>query len=151
MILIPLSSQMATNKVINDVQKLDSSGALGDGDSATQVRIIQVPAKCGAKTAMKHPFTAASNSRSESVTGLCKVIPSIQEHQHTSSGVPGPLTSHSSVMLIAKTATPGRVSIQFNSVLFIYRQITTHVISRHLNNIVQFKPIGVHFIVIIIQ
>ncbi|XP_075342286.1 transcription initiation factor TFIID subunit 4-like [Odontesthes bonariensis] len=104
---------MATNKVVKDAQKLDSSGALdGNGESATQVRIIQVPAKCGAKTAVNPPSTAASNSRSESVTGLCKVIPSIQEHQHTSSAVPGPLTSHSSVMLVAKTAaTPGRVSI----------------------------------------
>ena len=41
-------------------------------------------------------------------------------------------------------------SIQFNSVLFIQRQITTIVISRHLNNMVQFKPIGIQFIVIII-
>ena len=35
------------------------------------------------------------------------------------------------------------VYIQFNSVLFIQLQMTTNVISRHLNNIVQFKPIGV--------
>ena len=40
--------------------------------------------------------------------------------------------------------------IQFNSVLFIKRQITTIVISRHLNNTVQVKPIGIQFIVIII-
>jgi len=38
----------------------------------------------------------------------------------------------------------------FNSVLFILRQITTIVISRHLNNMVQFKPIGIQFIIIII-
>jgi len=36
-------------------------------------------------------------------------------------------------------------SIQFS--LFVLRQITRNVISRHLNNIVQFKPIGVQFIV----
>ena len=41
-------------------------------------------------------------------------------------------------------------SIQFNSALFIKRQITTIVISRHLNNMVQFKPIGIQFIIIII-
>ena len=41
--------------------------------------------------------------------------------------------------------------IQFNSVLFIYRQITTNVISRHLNDAVQVKLIGIQFIVIIIQ
>ena len=43
------------------------------------------------------------------------------------------------------------ISIQFSFIYSIYRQITTNVISRHLNNIVQFKPIGVQFIVIIIQ
>ena len=42
-------------------------------------------------------------------------------------------------------------AIKFNSVLFIQRQITTNVISSYLNNIVQFKPIGIQFIVIIIQ
>ena len=42
-------------------------------------------------------------------------------------------------------------SIQFSSVLFIQRQITTNVISRHFDDTVQFKPIRVQFIIIIIQ
>ena len=45
-------------------------------------------------------------------------------------------------------------SLRFNSIqfsLFIWHQITTNVISRHFSNTVQFKPIRVQFIVIIIQ
>ena len=48
-------------------------------------------------------------------------------------------TAHSSD---CSTFLSGCLQVQFNSVLFISRQITTIVISRHLNNKVQFKPIG---------
>ena len=44
-----------------------------------------------------------------------------------------------------------QICLHINSVLFIKHQITTNVISRILNNTVQFKPTGVQFVVIIIQ
>ena len=49
------------------------------------------------------------------------------------------------------TLIKGILHIQFNSVLFIKRQITINAISWHFNNAVQFKPTGVRFIVIIIH
>ncbi|XP_041862897.1 transcription initiation factor TFIID subunit 4-like isoform X2 [Melanotaenia boesemani] len=102
---------MITGKAINGDQKLDSCGAPVNGDPSVQVRIMQVPAKCGPITAVKPSPSAASNSsQSESVagTGPHKVISNIQGYQPASSSVPGPLTT-SSVMVFGKTTNPGGV------------------------------------------
>ena len=46
-------------------------------------------------------------------------------------------------LVFEKVQEPVHKSIKFNSVLFILCQITTNVISWHLSNTVQFKPIRV--------
>ncbi|XP_008276396.1 transcription initiation factor TFIID subunit 4-like [Stegastes partitus] len=99
---------MATNKVVIEGQKLESCGAAGDGDCSVQVRILQVPAKCGPICAVQPPPTAASTSEGDCVPP--KVIPSRQGYQPTSSSVgtgPGSHTSPPSIMVVAKAATPG--------------------------------------------
>lgn len=97
---------MATNKVIAEAQKLESCGAAGDADAPIQVKILQVPARCGPITAVQPPPTAAS------VSAPPKVIPNGQGQQPTTSTVtvPGLQTSSPSVMVIAKVATPGGVT-----------------------------------------
>lgn len=89
---------MATNKVVVEAQKLESCRARGEGDAPVHVKILQIPAKCG-------PLPAdISAPPKETLAGL--------GHQPVSSTVtaPGPRTSSPSVMVVAKVATPGRVS-----------------------------------------
>ncbi|GAA6226205.1 transcription initiation factor TFIID subunit 4-like [Lates japonicus] len=107
---------MATNKLVAEAQKLESCGAAGDGDSSVPVKTVLVPAKCGPGGAAQPPLTAAAVSKTDSVPGPPKVIPTGQSHQPTSStvtvtaAVPGPQTSSPSVMVVAKLATSGVVS-----------------------------------------
>uniref|UniRef100_UPI0037E92778 transcription initiation factor TFIID subunit 4-like n=1 Tax=Semicossyphus pulcher TaxID=241346 RepID=UPI0037E92778 len=103
---------MATNKVVMDTKKLESRGAAGDGDTPIQVKILQVPPKCGPITAIHRPPTAPGVSKGDTVSTPLKVIPTVQGHQHTSSTVtvPGLQTSTSPVMVIAKVATTRGVS-----------------------------------------
>ncbi|XP_059197169.1 transcription initiation factor TFIID subunit 4 [Centropristis striata] len=100
---------MATNKVVIEAQKLDSCRTAGrDGDPSVQVKVLQVPAKCGPFTVVPPPPTAAGDS----TFAPPKVIPAGHGHQPTPSPVSaqGGQTSSSSVMVLAKGATPGRVS-----------------------------------------
>ncbi|XP_051233767.1 transcription initiation factor TFIID subunit 4 [Dicentrarchus labrax] len=90
---------MATDKVVIETQKLEScAGAAGYGDASIQVKILQVPAKCG-------PIPAAGVSKGNSVSASPKVTPTSQAHQPTVKG-PGLQTSSPSLMVIAKVATP---------------------------------------------
>ncbi|GLD65339.1 transcription initiation factor TFIID subunit 4-like protein, partial [Lates japonicus] len=66
---------MATNKLVAEAQKLESCGAAGDGDSSVPVKTVLVPAKCGPGGAAQPPLTAAAVSKTDSVPGPPKVIP----------------------------------------------------------------------------
>ncbi|XP_054860930.1 transcription initiation factor TFIID subunit 4B [Amphiprion ocellaris] len=102
---------MATNKGVIEGQKLESCGAARDGDSSLQVRILQVPAKCGPVSAVQPPPSAAGISKGDCVPP--KVISSGQSYQPPSSSVctiPGSHTSPRSIMVVAKAATPAKVS-----------------------------------------
>ncbi|XP_070817946.1 transcription initiation factor TFIID subunit 4-like [Chaetodon trifascialis] len=94
---------MATDKVVLQAQKLESCGAAGCDDTSVQVKIVQVPAKCGALTAVQPSPTAAAASKGHSASGPPEVTPA------ASSG-PGRHTSSPSVMMIAKVAARGGVS-----------------------------------------
>lgn len=87
---------MASDKAVIEQQKLEPSGC---ADTSVQVKILQVPTKCG--TVTQPPPTAAGVSR---VAG--------QSHQCTSSTVtvPGLQTSSPSVVVIAKVPALGGVS-----------------------------------------
>ncbi|XP_029285392.1 transcription initiation factor TFIID subunit 4-like isoform X2 [Cottoperca gobio] len=88
---------MATNKVVIDK-------AAVDGDTSIQVKILQVPAKCGPSTAVQPPPMAAGVS----VSAPPKVIPTGLGHQPTSSTVVSARQNSShSVMVVAKMATSG--------------------------------------------
>ncbi|XP_068563878.1 transcription initiation factor TFIID subunit 4 [Cebidichthys violaceus] len=102
---------MATNKVVIEAQKLETCGAAGNGDNSIQVKILQVPAKCGPIPAVQPPPTAAGVSKGVSVSAPLKVIPVGHVHQPSSSTVPVPgrQTSSPSFMVVAKVATPGGV------------------------------------------
>ncbi|XP_076581841.1 transcription initiation factor TFIID subunit 4-like [Chaetodon auriga] len=93
---------MATDKVVPEAQKLES-GAAGCDDTSVQVKIVQVPAKCGALTAVQPSPTAAAASKGHSTSGPPKVTPA------ASTG-PGRHTSSPSVMMIAKVAARGGAS-----------------------------------------
>ncbi len=102
---------MATDKVVIEAQKLESCRA-GYADTSIQVKILQVPAKCGPITAVPPPPTAAGVTNGDSVSGIAKVLPTGHAHHPASATVtvqslqaPSP-----SVMVIAKVATPGGVS-----------------------------------------
>lgn len=101
---------MATDKAVIEQQKLEPCGSVGYADTSVQVKILQVPTKCGAIAAVQPPPTAAGVSRVDSAPP--KVIPAGQGHQRTSSTVtvPGLQTSSPSVVVIAKVAAPGGVS-----------------------------------------
>lgn len=102
---------MATNKVVIESQKLESCGPAGDGDSSVQVKILQVPAKCGPFTAVQPPPTAAATPKGDSLSAPPKVITTVQGHQPASSIVTGPgHPTPSPIMVIAKVATPGGMS-----------------------------------------
>lgn len=96
---------MATDKAV-----IEPCGAAGYADTSVQVKILQVPARCGANTAVHPPPTAAPVPRGDSAPP--KVIPTGQSHQPTSSTitVPGLQTSSPSVVVIAKVAASGGVS-----------------------------------------
>ncbi|XP_034529984.1 transcription initiation factor TFIID subunit 4B-like [Notolabrus celidotus] len=99
---------MATNKLAVDAQKLESCVApSGDGDTPNQVKILQVPAKCGPITGMHPPATAPCVSKVEPASAPPKVIPTGQTQKHISTRVTVPElhTSSPSVMVIAKVAT----------------------------------------------
>ncbi|XP_044055804.1 transcription initiation factor TFIID subunit 4 isoform X4 [Siniperca chuatsi] len=104
---------MATNNVVNEAQKLESCEAAADGDPSIQVKILQVPAKCGPVAAVQPPHTAAGVSRGDSMFAPPKIIPTGQGHQSTSSTVtvPGLQTSSPSVMVVAKVPPSGGVSV----------------------------------------
>ncbi|XP_047443594.1 transcription initiation factor TFIID subunit 4-like isoform X2 [Mugil cephalus] len=104
---------MATNKVVIEAQKLEPRGPLGDGDASVQVRILQVPAKCGPIKVIQPPPPAASGPKGDSVSAPSKVTSCGQGHQPTSSSsvtVSVPHSSPSSVVVVAKAVTPGGVS-----------------------------------------
>ncbi|KAM6938410.1 transcription initiation factor TFIID subunit 4-like [Lycodopsis pacificus] len=102
---------MATNNVVSEAQKLESCGAAGNGDGSIQVKILQVPARCGPMPAVQPPPTAAGVSQAVSVSAPPKVIPVGHVYQPPSSTVTvsGRHTSCPSVMVVAKVATPGGV------------------------------------------
>ncbi|XP_034386588.1 transcription initiation factor TFIID subunit 4 [Cyclopterus lumpus] len=100
---------MATNKVVLEVQKLESCGAARSGDNAIQVKILQVPAKCATTAAVQPPPTAAGVSKSVAVSAPPKVIPIGHLHHPTSSTVTVPGRQTSSFMVVAKVSTPGGV------------------------------------------
>ncbi|XP_038572787.1 transcription initiation factor TFIID subunit 4 isoform X1 [Micropterus salmoides] len=100
---------MATKQVVIEAQMHESCGAARNGDPPIQVKILQVPAKCGPITAVQPPPTAAGVSKSDSVSVPPKVIAG-QGHQATSSTVQGLQTSSPSVMVLAKMPAPGGVS-----------------------------------------
>lgn len=96
---------MASDKAVIEQQKLEPSGC---ADTSVQVKILQVPTKCGAVT---QPLpTAAGVSRVD--CSLPKVVPAGQNHQCASSTVtvPGLQTSSPSVVVIAKVPALGGVS-----------------------------------------
>ncbi|KAM9357992.1 transcription initiation factor TFIID subunit 4-like [Symphorus nematophorus] len=100
---------MATDKVVIEGQKLETCGAAGYGDAPIQVKILQLPAKCGPITAVQPPPPAAGDC----VSAPPKVPPTGQSHQPASSAVTVPTglqTTSPSVMVIAKVANPGGVS-----------------------------------------
>lgn len=102
---------LATNKVVTESQKLESCGPAGDGDSSVQVKILQVPAKCGPFTAVQPPPTAAAVSKGDSIFAPPKVITTGQGHQPASSTVTaGPQTPSPAIMVITKVAAPGGMS-----------------------------------------
>ncbi|XP_041647641.1 transcription initiation factor TFIID subunit 4-like isoform X3 [Cheilinus undulatus] len=88
---------MATDKLTLDAQKQVVCSAGGDGDSAVQIKMLQVHAKCGPNTAIHHQRAPA------------KVLPIGQGHQHISST--GLQTSSPSVVVIAKVATTRAASV----------------------------------------
>ncbi|KAM6921198.1 transcription initiation factor TFIID subunit 4-like [Xenentodon cancila] len=101
---------MATSKVVGDAPKPDLSVAARDAESAVQVRIIHVPAKCGPITAVTPQPMAATSSKSE--CGPVKALPSSQGYQPHSStaAVPGPHGLSASV-IVAKMKAPGGGSL----------------------------------------
>ncbi|XP_068449382.1 transcription initiation factor TFIID subunit 4 isoform X2 [Clinocottus analis] len=102
---------MATNKVVLEAQKLESCGAAGSGDTAIQVKILQVQTKCAPSAALQHPATAAGVSKGVPVSALPKAIPAGHPaghlHQPTSSTVTVPGRQTSSFMVVAKVSTAG--------------------------------------------
>nr|XP_046247606.1 transcription initiation factor TFIID subunit 4-like isoform X2 [Scatophagus argus] len=97
---------MAPDKVVTEAQKLESCVAAGYTDSPIQVKILQVPGKCGAITAVQPPPTAAGVTKGESAPPA--LIPT---GQPASTTVPATgLQTSSPVMVIAKVATSGAVS-----------------------------------------
>ncbi|XP_073333068.1 transcription initiation factor TFIID subunit 4 [Pagrus major] len=103
---------MATDKVAIEAQKLESCGAAGYGDTPIQVKILQVPAKCGPITAVQHPPATGCVKKANSVSAPPKVIPTSQGHQPSSPTIKAPAlqTASPSVMVIAKVANAGGVS-----------------------------------------
>jgi len=104
-----LEISMAMNKVVLEAQKLESCGAVANGDNAIQVKILQVPAKCGPTAALPPPPTAAAVSKAVSVSAPPKVIPIGHLHQPTSSAVAVTGRQTSSFMVVTKVSTPGGV------------------------------------------
>ncbi|KAL6108604.1 taf4b [Pungitius sinensis] len=105
---------MATNKMVVESQKLESCGGAGGGDNSIQVKILQVPAKCGSAAAVPPPHTAAGASNGLFVSDPSKVLPVAYVHQPSSSIAPdqGRLTTSPSVMVVGKVAPQGGVAIR---------------------------------------
>ncbi|XP_032381680.1 transcription initiation factor TFIID subunit 4 isoform X1 [Etheostoma spectabile] len=105
---------MATNKVVLEAPKLESSGAAGAGDTSNKLQVLQVPAKCGTIAAVQPTATAAGGSKSDCVSApLPKVLSTghgPQPPSCTVAVVAGRQTSSPSVMVVSKVVTPGRVS-----------------------------------------
>lgn len=110
---------MATNKVVIEAQKLEACDLTGGGDTLTQVKILQVPGKCG-------PTTAAGVSKGETFIAPLKDTSTVLCHQPTPSTVqiPGPQTSSPAVMVVAKVATTGGVNAN------AHPQVTKPVLSQ---------------------
>ncbi|XP_078114356.1 transcription initiation factor TFIID subunit 4-like [Sander vitreus] len=102
---------MATNKVVIEAPKLESSGAAVAGDTSNKVQILQVPAKCGPIAAVQSPATAAGGSKGDCVSATPpKVLPTGHGPQPPSCTVAVRQTSSPSVMVVSKVVTPGRVT-----------------------------------------
>lgn len=99
---------MATDKGVIEAQKLESCRA-GYAENCVQVKILQVPTKCGPISTVQPPSTATVVKNADKCS---KVIPAGQGHQPTSAtvSVQGLQASPPSVMVIAKVAAPGGVS-----------------------------------------
>lgn len=104
---------MATNELAAVTAQMPDPSLTpsGDGEKLVQVKIVQVPAKCGPVTGL-HPLpTVTCVSKAIPCSATPKVITTGQAHPHIPSIVPVPelQTSSTSVMVIAKVA-PGRTA-----------------------------------------
>lgn len=122
------AAAMATNKVVTEANKVELQGATAAGDSSVQVRIIQVPAKCGPITGAQPPSTAADLSKGDCVSAPPKVIPSCQAST-SAAAASGPRTSTPSVMVVTNAGGLGantqQVAKQALSQLGSVKQVAT--------------------------
>ncbi|KAI3368714.1 hypothetical protein L3Q82_025410 [Scortum barcoo] len=100
---------MASNKELLENQKLESCGP-SDGDSCSQVKMLQIPAQCGPVTAVHPPPSAAGVSTGDCVSAPTKVTPTSHQSVSSTAPVPGLQTSSASVLVVAKVAASGGVS-----------------------------------------
>ncbi|KAM9848940.1 transcription initiation factor TFIID subunit 4-like [Aulostomus maculatus] len=91
---------MPTNKVVIEAQKLESCGTSRKQNNSVQVKILQVPGKCG-------PITTSGVLKGGTISAPVRQSFAALGHQPPSSTlhVPGPQTSPSDVMVVAKAAT----------------------------------------------
>lgn len=103
---------MTTNESVVPTQMPDPNTApSGDVDKPVQVKIVQVPSKCGPFTGL-HPLPVATCvSKATTACAPPKIIPTSQAHPHISPMLPVPElhTASPSVMVITKVA-PGRAA-----------------------------------------